>query len=65
MYTEGATGTPRGIGQEDSFIKREKANEDFFIKQHEKEQMTTLREQLKRQQKKIDEMESKIHELTK
>ncbi|KAA6415855.1 MAG: hypothetical protein FRX48_00573 [Lasallia pustulata] len=36
--TEGATGAPRsgGTAQGDSFTKREKANEDYYVKQQEK-----------------------------
>ncbi|EDO16899.1 hypothetical protein Kpol_1020p5 [Vanderwaltozyma polyspora DSM 70294] len=64
-YSEGATGAPRESATQDSFTKREKANEDYYVKQHEKEQLAALREQLKQQQKKIDQMEDKIGQLTK
>ncbi|CCE61399.1 hypothetical protein TPHA_0A03220 [Tetrapisispora phaffii CBS 4417] len=65
LYTEGATGAPRSEGGGDSFTKREKANEDYFIRQHEKEQLAELRNQLQKQQKKLDQIESKIEQLSK
>lgn len=65
LYSEGSTGAPRTDGSTDAFIKREKAQEDLYIKQHEKEQLAQLREQLKQQQKKIDNLEEKLENITK
>ncbi|CCF60732.1 hypothetical protein KAFR_0L01240 [Kazachstania africana CBS 2517] len=65
FYTEGSTGAPRGVNQEDSFTKREKMNEDYFIKQHEREQLRNLRQQLKEHKKKLDNLESKINDMQK
>lgn len=65
MYSEGATGAPRPAGSSDAFSKREKAQEDLYVKQHEKEQLAQLREQLKKQQSKIDSLEEKLDSLSK
>lgn len=65
FYSEGSVGATRNDGSTDAFTKREKAQEDFYIKQHEKEQLAQLKEQLKQQQKKIDNLEEKLDNLTK
>lgn len=65
FYSEGATGSPRASGSEDTFLKRERAQEDYFIKKHEKDQLAHLKEQLKQQQKKIDSLEEKLENITK
>lgn len=65
FYSEGSTGTPKGSGSEDSFVKRERATEDFFVRQREKEQLRHLKEQLEKQRKKIDSLENKIDSMTK
>ncbi|CCK68731.1 ATPase inhibitor KNAG_0B02890 [Huiozyma naganishii CBS 8797] len=64
-YTAGSTGAPRGGSNEDSFTKREKANEDYYIKQHEKEQLRNLRQQLEQNRKQIENLEGQIAELKK
>ncbi|CCH61745.1 hypothetical protein TBLA_0F02030 [Henningerozyma blattae CBS 6284] len=64
-YSEGSTGTPRNSAMEDSFTKREKANEDYFIKQHERELLAHLRDELKKQQKKLDNLENKLEDMKK
>ncbi|KAG5361060.1 ATPase inhibitor [Yarrowia sp. B02] len=46
FYSEGSAGSFRGEGQGDSFTKREKAQEDYYVKQQEKEKLEALREQL-------------------
>lgn len=60
MYTEGATGATRPEGSSDAFSKREKAQEDLYIKQHEKEQLAALREALKKQKEQLDNLEKKM-----
>ncbi|AGO11874.1 AaceriADR109Wp [[Ashbya] aceris (nom. inval.)] len=57
---EGSTGAPRGESADDAFVKREKANEDYYIRKHEREQLAQLREQLQKQQKKIDNLEEQL-----
>lgn len=64
-YSAGSAGGARESGIQDSLNKREKVNEDYFIKQHEREQLAHLREQLKKQQKKIDNLEEKLDTLKK
>lgn len=64
FYTEGSVGSQRPSGSEDSFTKREKLNEDYYIKQHEKEQLKQLREQLKEQKEKLEHMENQINKLS-
>ncbi|SCU92592.1 LAMI_0E11166g1_1 [Lachancea mirantina] len=65
FVSEGSTGTTRGEGADDSFVKRERAQEDYYVKQHEKEQLARLREQIKQQQKKIDHLEEKLENFSK
>jgi hypothetical protein len=64
-YTDGATGGTRPAASSDAFTKREKANEDYYVKQHEKEQLASLRASLKEQKEKLDKLEGRIDELTK
>ncbi|CCE94009.1 uncharacterized protein TDEL_0H01500 [Torulaspora delbrueckii] len=52
-------------GTDNSFTKREKANEDYFVRQHEKEQLQRLRQQLKEHQDKVDTIKNKIESLSK
>lgn len=56
-YTDGATGAPRTDGSGDSFTKREKAQEDFFIRKHQAEQIAALKEQLAKQKQQLDDLE--------
>ncbi|QLG74271.1 hypothetical protein HG535_0G01550 [Zygotorulaspora mrakii] len=66
FYSDGASDGPIGTGGSDNgFLKREKAKEDYFVRQHEKEQLQHLREQLKEQQKKIDHLTNQIKSLSK
>ncbi|ODV74981.1 uncharacterized protein CYBJADRAFT_166752 [Cyberlindnera jadinii NRRL Y-1542] len=65
FYTAGATGATRQDGSTDAFNKREKAQEDLYIRQHEKEQLEALKESLKKQKESLDELEKKIDDLTK
>lgn len=63
MYSEaGSTGTTRGGSSDDTFTKREKASEDWFVRQHEKEQLENLKKQLAEQNKKIEHLENKVNE---
>ncbi|ODV58935.1 ATPase inhibitor ASCRUDRAFT_9708 [Ascoidea rubescens DSM 1968] len=60
FYSEGSTGSFRGEGASDSFTKREKAKEDYYVKQHEIEKLAALRNELKKLHKEKDELEEKI-----
>lgn len=63
MYSEaGSTGTTRGGTSDDTFTKREKASEDWFIRQHEKEQLEHLKKQNTEQSKRIEHLENKVKE---
>ncbi|KAK9465184.1 mitochondrial ATPase inhibitor, IATP-domain-containing protein [Lipomyces arxii] len=64
-YSEGATGAPRGEQAGDSFTKREKAQEELYVRQLEKEKLQKLREALKKQREHLDVIESHIEELEK
>ncbi|KAK6338986.1 hypothetical protein TWF696_009782 [Orbilia brochopaga] len=66
-YSEGDTGAirPGGDAAGDSFTRREKAAEDYYIKQREKERITKLREKLAEQRKHLDSLEEDIKELEK
>ncbi|CCC67937.1 hypothetical protein NCAS_0A13790 [Naumovozyma castellii] len=63
LYSDGSIGSSRGSIQ-DSFLKRERAKEEYFIRQHEKEQFSHIKEQLKTHQKKLDTLQEKIDKLT-
>ena len=45
---------PRGEAAADTWTKREKAAEDLYIKQREKEIMKLLREKIEAQEKKLE-----------
>ncbi|CAL9732247.1 ATPase inhibitor, mitochondrial [Monosporozyma unispora] len=63
--SDGSTGSHRGFGSEDSFTKKEKAQEDFYIKQHEKEQLRKLREQLQKSKAEVKNIEEQIENIQK
>lgn len=65
---EGDTGAPRsgGAAQGDSFTKREQANEDYYVKQQEKQKLEALKKkiadseaQLAQDRKDVEEMSKK------
>ncbi|CAK7232440.1 ATPase inhibitor [Sporothrix bragantina] len=60
---EGDTGAPRPGG--DAFTRREKAAEDYAIRQREKEKLLQLRQKLKEQQAHLDQLAQHIDDLTK
>jgi len=64
---EGSTGGTRagGEAQGDSFTKREKANEDFYIRQQEKEKLMALKAKLGEQQRHLEELSKHIDEMAK
>lgn len=45
---EGDTGAPRtgGAAQSDAFTKREKSNEDFYVKEQEKKKLEELKKKI-------------------
>ncbi|KAI8635125.1 putative mitochondrial ATPase inhibitor [Xylariaceae sp. FL1651] len=62
----GDTGAPPKVGgQGDAFQKREKANEDYAIRQREKEKLLELRKKLHEQQDHLKKLSDHIDELTK
>ncbi|KAI5807648.1 mitochondrial ATPase inhibitor, IATP-domain-containing protein [Peziza echinospora] len=67
---EGATGSgfsrpsAGATTSQDSFTKREKAAEDYYIRQKEKEKLLELKEKLKQQRAHLDELDAHIEELT-
>ncbi|KAI5862093.1 mitochondrial ATPase inhibitor, IATP-domain-containing protein [Durotheca rogersii] len=66
---EGDTGAPNRLGSlggpSDAFHKREKANEDYAIRQREKEKLLELRKKLREQQEHLQKLSDHIDELTK
>ncbi|KAI9817236.1 MAG: hypothetical protein M1827_001349 [Pycnora praestabilis] len=64
---EGSTGGSRAGGEAsgDAFTKREKANEDFYVKQKEKEKLLLLKKKLQEQRAHLDELDKHIEDLTK
>jgi len=63
---EGDTGAPlTSGGQGDAFHKREKANEDYAIREREKEKLLELRKKLADQKDHLKKLEDDIDELSK
>ncbi|SCU99137.1 LAFA_0G22210g1_1 [Lachancea sp. 'fantastica'] len=60
FYTDGSTGSPRGESADDAFSKRERAQEDYYVRKHEKELLAQLKQKVSEQQKKIDHLEGKL-----
>ncbi|KAK9368114.1 mitochondrial ATPase inhibitor, IATP-domain-containing protein [Lipomyces kononenkoae] len=67
FYSEGATGAPRSGGekQSDTFTKREKAQEDLYVRQVEAQKLKALREALKKQREHLDDIEAHLDALEK
>ncbi|KAI9825635.1 MAG: hypothetical protein M1832_000979 [Thelocarpon impressellum] len=66
---EGATGSGAsragGVASGDAYTKREKANEDFYVKEKEREKLLGLRKKLEQQRAHLAELDKHIEELTK
>ncbi|KJZ73603.1 hypothetical protein HIM_06936 [Hirsutella minnesotensis 3608] len=63
---DGDTGAPpRMGGQGDAFQRREKASEDYAIRQREKEKLLELKKKLAEQQQHLDRLAKHIDEITK
>lgn len=52
---EGDAGSPRsgGAAQSDAFTKREKANEDYYVKEEEKKKLEALRKKIADQEQQL------------
>ncbi|KFY00206.1 hypothetical protein V495_03250 [Pseudogymnoascus sp. VKM F-4514 (FW-929)] len=61
----GDTGSVRPSGSTDAFQKREKASEDYAIRQREKEKLLDLKKRLSASQDHIKKLEQDIEEFTK
>ncbi|KAI1021758.1 hypothetical protein LB505_009061 [Fusarium chuoi] len=65
VMTEGATGSVRPTGGSgDAFQRREKASEDYAIRQREKEKLNELKKKLQEQQEHLDRLSKHIDEIT-
>ncbi|CAN6619539.1 F(1)-ATPase inhibitor IF(1), mitochondrial [Trichomonascus vanleenenianus] len=65
-YTEGATGAPRPEqGGSDAFNKRERAQEDYYVRQHEAEKLKALREELQKAKEERQKSDDNIEKLNK
>ncbi|KFA61436.1 hypothetical protein S40285_03418 [Stachybotrys chlorohalonatus IBT 40285] len=63
--TEGATGSPpKTGGPGDAFQRRERANEDYAIRQREKEKLMELKNKLAEQQQHLKRLSDHIDEIT-
>ncbi|KXJ95742.1 mitochondrial ATPase inhibitor, IATP-domain-containing protein [Microdochium bolleyi] len=67
LMAGGDTGAPSkyGAASSDAFQKREKANEDYAIRQREKEKLLELRKKLHEQQAHLKKLSDHIDEITK
>ncbi|RKU40580.1 hypothetical protein DL546_002289 [Coniochaeta pulveracea] len=61
----GDTGAVRPSGGGDAFQKREKAAEDYAVRQREKERLLELRKKLHEQQAHLKQLSDHIDEITK
>ncbi|MCJ1240411.1 hypothetical protein MMC14_008413 [Varicellaria rhodocarpa] len=63
----GDTGATRsgGVAQSDSINKREKANEDMYVRQQEREKLMQMKEKLLEQQKHLKDLDKQIADLGK
>jgi len=68
MRAEGATGSgesrPGGAASGDAFTKREKANEDYSIKQREREKLLALKAKIAEQKKHLEELDKSLEDFT-
>jgi hypothetical protein len=62
---DGDIGSPSKYGGGDAFQKREKASEDYAIRQREKEKLLDLKKQLHEQQAHLKRLSDHIDEITK
>lgn len=64
---EGDTGAPRSGGQAqgDAFTKREKASEDYYVRQQEKEKLEALRKKIADKEAEIAKDREEAEKLTK
>ncbi|PHH86896.1 hypothetical protein CDD83_9613 [Cordyceps sp. RAO-2017] len=63
---DGDTGAPPKMGgQGDAFQRRERASEDYAIRQREKEKLLELKQKLAEQQQHLDRLSKHIDEITK
>ncbi|XDG06635.1 hypothetical protein ABKA04_006250 [Annulohypoxylon sp. FPYF3050] len=69
VMAEGDTGSPNKMGSlggsGDAFQKREKASEDYAIRQRERQKLLELRAKLREQQEHLQKLSDHIDELTK
>ncbi|KAI1627917.1 mitochondrial ATPase inhibitor, IATP-domain-containing protein [Exophiala viscosa] len=67
IRAEGDTGAMRsgGVAAGDSFIRREQAMENVWVRQHEVENIQKMRERLEAQRKQLDQFESHLEEMEK
>ncbi|KAG7292983.1 hypothetical protein NEMBOFW57_003028 [Staphylotrichum longicolle] len=66
VSSAGDTGAPpKTGGQGDAFQRRERASEDFAIRQREKEKLKELKKKLAEQQAHLQQLSDHIDEITK
>ncbi|KAK0389608.1 hypothetical protein NLU13_3183 [Sarocladium strictum] len=66
VMADGATGAPpKTGGAGDSWQRREKANEDYAIRQREKEKLLELKAKLQEQRQHLDRLAEHIDDMTK
>ncbi|KAL8922699.1 MAG: hypothetical protein Q9208_005012 [Pyrenodesmia sp. 3 TL-2023] len=59
---EGDTGGIRsgGAAQGDAFVKREKANEDFYVRDQEMQKLRALKKKIDEHKKHLEELEKNV-----
>ena len=64
---EGDVGAPRfgGAASGDAFTRRERASEDYYVKQHEKEQLAALKKKIADQEAQLAKDRGEVEKITK
>lgn len=62
FYAEGDLGAPRSSGS-DSFNKREKANEDYYVREHEKAKLQQMRKEIARKEQELSSLKKDAQDL--
>lgn len=63
QYTTDNFGPQPTNSNGDNFLRRERASEDWYIRQHEKEQLKNLQEEIQKREKELHELKEKASKL--
>lgn len=65
--TEGSSGSPRsgGAASGDAFTKREKANEDYYVKNQEREKLAAMKKRVADQEEQLAKDRAAVEDMQK